>query len=172
MYMKTIWQSIIYCIWQLNGDALSSSLSLVWEFKVLVIIQSRKCQISLLAVQHLTWGWGTRCLCGWDPWILDGLQPPTASSSNRWEGRFRLNIIAMCKGDLNSSGRLFLFKIHGGVMRGGPETQVALCLRLVTANCLAPEFQAEPSTCVFSVKYLSHDKAPWTGLQTTSLPWF
>lgn len=114
MYMKKIWQSIIYCIWQLNGDASSSSLSLVWEFKVLVIIQSRKGQISLLAVQHLTWGWDTRCLCGWDPWISNELQPPTASSSNRWEGRFRHNIIAMCKGGLNSFGRLFLFNIHGG----------------------------------------------------------
>lgn len=92
--------------------------------------------------------------------MSDGLQPPTASSSNRWEGRFRLNIIATCKGDLDQSGRLFQFKIQSQVMRGGPKTRAALCLRFVTANCLAPEFQAEPTTSVFSVEYLSHDKAP------------
>lgn len=80
--------------------------------------------------------------------MSDGLLPPSSSSSNTWEGRFRLNTIAMRKGALNSSGRLFPFKIHGGATKGGPETQAALGLSLVSGNCLAPEFQAQSSTLV------------------------
>lgn len=59
--------------------------------------------------------------------MSDGLQPPSSSSSNTWEGRFRLNTIAMHKGALNISGRLFPFKRHGEATRDGPETQAALC---------------------------------------------
>lgn len=69
-------------------------------------------------------------------------------------------VTAKCEGDLDNSGRLFPFKIHGGVMRGGPEAWADLSLRLVTANCLAPEFQAESRTSVFNVEHLLHDKAP------------
>lgn len=70
------------------------------------------------------------------------------------------NVTAKCEGDLDNFGRLFPFKIHSGVIRGGPETWAALCLRLVTANCLASEFQAESRTSVSNVEHLLHDKAP------------
>lgn len=180
VWKHTIWQPLMYCIWQLNGDTSSSSLSLVWEVKILVIIQKGLLVIMQQKSHCLQcstwfgagfWGWVKKCLCGWDPWTSDGLQPPTISSSNTWEARSGLNT-AIRKGDLDNAGRWFPFKTHGGVVRGGPETWAALCLQLNTANCLAPEFGAEPGTSVFNVGYLSHDKAPWTGLQTSSLPWF
>lgn len=65
--------------------------------------------------------------------------------------------VAICKRDLYNCGRLFPFKIHSGIM--SPETWAALRLRLVASNCLASEFQAEASTLVSCVEYMSHDKA-------------